>query len=188
MMPSVLVMTASGSIMTMLATLTRTSAALMSRIGSVKKWGMRRRRGTGSTPSEVIGGLFSFNSFFSSHFLIYRSFHQRSAITRRPRPYSSSKDLHVVFYAINAVAERSSPNDRRRTVLPLQRTPNTPIRTGFFELPEALAAQGPRRFFFRASRIERAREHRSSKQKRGASRSLMIFINNVRILLGNYHC
>ena len=72
-MPSVQVMTASGSTMAMPATPTKGGATLMSRIGSVKKWGVRRRRGTGSTPSEVIGGLFSF--FFPTHSLIYRSFH-----------------------------------------------------------------------------------------------------------------
>jgi len=41
----------------------------------------------------------SYYSFFSSHFLIYRSFPQPNHNhTRRPRPYSSSKNLHVVFY------------------------------------------------------------------------------------------
>jgi len=35
---------------------------------------------------------------FSSHFLIYRSFHQPNRNHKTPRPYSSSKNLHVVFY------------------------------------------------------------------------------------------
>jgi len=63
-MPSVPVMTALGSTNTMPATPTKGGATLMSRIRSVKKWGMR---GTISTPSEVIGGLFSCYSFFFSH-------------------------------------------------------------------------------------------------------------------------
>jgi len=63
-MPSAPVMTASGSTMTMLATPTKGGATLMSRIESVEKWGVRRRKGTSSTPSEVIGALFSYYSFF----------------------------------------------------------------------------------------------------------------------------
>jgi len=38
---------------------------------------------------------------------------------------------------------RHHPIPQRRTVLPPQQTPNTPIRTGFFELQAALAAQAP---------------------------------------------
>ena len=48
----------------MLAAPTKGGATLMSRIGSVKKWGVRRRKGTSSTPSEIIGGLFSYYSNF----------------------------------------------------------------------------------------------------------------------------
>ena len=58
-MPSAPVMMASGSMMTMPTTLTKGGATLMSRIGSVEKWGMRRRKETSSTLSEVIGGLLS---------------------------------------------------------------------------------------------------------------------------------
>jgi len=54
-MPSV---TASGSMMTMPATTTKGGTTLLSQIGSVKRWGVRKWRGTSSTPSEVIGGLF----------------------------------------------------------------------------------------------------------------------------------
>jgi len=63
------VMAASGFAMTMPVTPTKGGATLMSRIGSVKKWGVRRRRGTSSTPSEIIGRLF-FLPFvcFPSHF------------------------------------------------------------------------------------------------------------------------
>jgi hypothetical protein len=65
-MPSALVMAASGFMMTMSATPTKGGTTLMSRIGSVKKWGVRRRRGTSSKPSEVIGGFFSCYSFLFS--------------------------------------------------------------------------------------------------------------------------
>jgi len=60
-MPSV---TASGSTMTMPATTTKGGMTLLSRIGSVKRWGVKKRRGTSSTPSEVIGGLFLFYFIF----------------------------------------------------------------------------------------------------------------------------
>ena len=63
--PSAPVMSASRSMMTVPATPTKGGATLMSRIGSVKKWGIGRRKGTSSTPSEVIGGFFSYYSFFS---------------------------------------------------------------------------------------------------------------------------
>ena len=56
------VMTASGFTMTMPATPTKGGAMLLSRIVCIKKWGMRRR-GTISTPSEVIGALFFYHSF-----------------------------------------------------------------------------------------------------------------------------
>jgi len=60
-MPSV---TASGSTMTMPATTTKGGMTLLSRIGSVKGWGVKKWRGTSSTPSEVIGGLFLFYFIF----------------------------------------------------------------------------------------------------------------------------
>ena len=62
--PSVSVMpfvAASGSTTTVPVTPTKGGGTLLSRIGSVKRWGVRRRRGTSSTPSEVIGGSFLFS-------------------------------------------------------------------------------------------------------------------------------
>jgi len=64
--PSVPVTMASGSTTTTTpVTPTKTGATLFGRIGSVKKWGVRSRRGTSSTPSEVIGRfLFIFFLYF----------------------------------------------------------------------------------------------------------------------------
>ena len=64
-MSSVLVMTDSGSTMTMPTTPTKGGVTLMTCIGGVKNWGVRRRRETSSAPSEVIGGLFSYYSIVS---------------------------------------------------------------------------------------------------------------------------
>ena len=84
-MPSTRVMSASRSMMTMPVTPTKGGMMLMSRIGSVKKWGVRRWRGTSSTPSEVIGGFFSYYSFFfSQSFLIYCFFHQLNHYHQTP--------------------------------------------------------------------------------------------------------
>ena len=47
---------------------TKGSTTFLSRIGSVKKWGVRRRRGTSSTPSEVLGGFF-FLFLYLSHYV-----------------------------------------------------------------------------------------------------------------------
>jgi serine/arginine repetitive matrix protein 2 len=93
-MPSAPGMTASGSAMTMPATPTKGGATLMSRIGSVKKWGVRRRRGTSSTPSEVIGRLFSYYSFFFQSFsnllfLLSAESQSPEAPDRTPRPKTS---------------------------------------------------------------------------------------------------
>ena len=63
--PSVPVTVASGSTTTTTpATPTKGGATLFSHIGSVKKWGVMRRRGTSSTPSEVIGGFLFISNFF----------------------------------------------------------------------------------------------------------------------------
>ena len=83
-MPSARVMSASRSMMAMPVTPTKGGVMLMSHIRSVKKWGVRRRRGTSSMPSEVIGGFFSYYSFFSQSFLIYRSFHQLNRYHQTP--------------------------------------------------------------------------------------------------------
>ena len=62
--PSVPVTIALGSTTTTTPAMpTKGGANLFSHIGSVKKWGVRRQRGTSSTPSEVIGRfLFIFHS------------------------------------------------------------------------------------------------------------------------------
>ncbi|KIM35749.1 hypothetical protein M413DRAFT_325892 [Hebeloma cylindrosporum] len=67
----------SGSTTTMPtpATPTKGGATLLSRIGSVKKWGVRRRRGTSSTPSEVVAAE--------------SSSHAHDAPDRTPRPKTS---------------------------------------------------------------------------------------------------
>ena len=54
--------------MTIPATPTKGGATLLSRIESVKQWGMRRWRGTSSTPSEVIGTLALIFHFFRAIF------------------------------------------------------------------------------------------------------------------------
>ena len=112
-MPSVLVMTASGYMMTMPATLTKTGAALMSRIGSVKKWGMRRRRGTGSTPSVVINGLLSFNScFFQSFsnlpFLPSAKSQSQDAPDCTPRPKTSMLPFSLSMSSPNGTSSAAN--------------------------------------------------------------------------------
>ena len=139
-MPSAPVMTASGSTMTMPATPTKGGVTLMSRIGSVKKWGVRRRRGTSSTPSEIIGRLFFllFN-FFSSHFLIYHSFHQPNRNHKMPPTVLLVQEPPCRLLRVNYQHHRRIP--QLRTVLPPQQTPIIRIPIGFFELPVALAVQ-----------------------------------------------
>jgi hypothetical protein len=66
--PSVPVTMALGSTTTIPATPMKGGATLLSRIESVKKWGVRRWRGTSSTPSEVIGMLFLIFDFFRAIF------------------------------------------------------------------------------------------------------------------------
>ena len=62
--PSVPVTTAQSTMTTTPAIPLKGGVALFSRIGGVKKWGVRRRRGTSSTSSEVIGRfLFIFHIF-----------------------------------------------------------------------------------------------------------------------------
>lgn len=88
-MPSQVPMTiASGSTTT---TPTKGGTTLVSRIESVKKWGVRWRRGTSSTPSEVIVMLFLLLLFFfSTHFLTYRS-------VQPPNHNHRTPNLHVIF-------------------------------------------------------------------------------------------
>ena len=124
--PSVPVMTASGSTMTMPAT------------GSLEKWGVRRQKRTSSTPSEVIGGLFSYY-FFSSHFLIYLSFHQPNPNPKTPSTILLVQEPPCRLLHVNY--QRHRPIPQHRTALPPHETPNTRKRIGLFELPVALAVQ-----------------------------------------------
>jgi len=57
---------ASGSITTTPATPTKGGSTSKSRIGSIRKWCVRRQRGSNSTASEVIGTFLHFR-FFSRH-------------------------------------------------------------------------------------------------------------------------
>jgi hypothetical protein len=77
--------------------------------------------------------------FFSSHFLIYRSFHQpnrnhQDAPDCTPRSKPPCRLLRLNY-------QRHRPIPQHRTVLFPQETPNTCIHIGFFELPVALAIQ-----------------------------------------------
>ena len=123
--------------MTMLATPTKGSATLMSRIRSVKKWGMRRRRGTSSTPSEVIGGLFSYYPFFFPFIsnllpLPLAESQSQDAPDRAPRPRTSMASFTRELSTSTSCP--STPN-----VTSSQETPNTRTHFGFFDLPAALA-------------------------------------------------
>ena len=75
------------------ATPTKGDATLMSRIGSVKKWGVRRRKGTSSTSSEVIGGcfltIFFFQSFSNLSFLPSAESQSQVSLNHTPRPRTS---------------------------------------------------------------------------------------------------
>jgi hypothetical protein len=135
-MPSVLVMTASGSMMTMLATLTRTGAALMSRIESQEVGHEEAERNRFNAFRGywwvVFFQFIFFQSFSNLPFLPSAKSQSQDTPDRTPRPKTSM---------LSFTLSTSSPNGHRRTVLPLQQTPNTPICIGFFELPEALATQ-----------------------------------------------
>ena len=139
-MPAVPVMTASVSTMTIPATPTKGGATLMSHIATVKKWGVRRRKRTNSTPSGIIGGLFSYSSFFSPSFsnlpfLPSAESQSQDSAGHTPRPRTSMSSFTHVNY------QRHRPIPQHRMVLPPQETPNTRMRVGFFELPVALAVQ-----------------------------------------------
>ena len=99
--PSVLsapMTTCLGSTTTLPAASTEGGATLMSCIGSVKKWGVRRPRGT---PSEVVGGLFltfpSFSPFYNppSH----DPSSCRITITGRSQLQPMPKNIHVTFFS-----------------------------------------------------------------------------------------
>jgi len=76
------------------ATSTKGGVTLLSRIGSIKKWGVRRRRGTSSTSSEVIGGFFfipliSFNPFYNLSFHLATEPQSQDAPDHTARPKNS---------------------------------------------------------------------------------------------------
>ena len=118
--PSAPVMSASRSMMTVPATPTKGGATLMSRIGSVKKWGIGRRKGTSSTPSEVIGGFFSYYSFFSPvisniPFLPSAESLSPDAPDRTPRPRTSRSFFTRELLTTSSYP--STPNGRHPTHL-----------------------------------------------------------------------
>jgi len=152
--PSTPVMTASGTTMTMPATPMKGDATLPSRVGSVKKWGVRRRRGTISTPSEVIGGLFSYYSFlFSIHFLIYHSFHQPNRKHKLPLAVLLVQNPNVGFLLhMKHQCPRRIP--QHLVVLPPQQKSNTHIRIGLVFRPSS-GTGSPGAPFFRTFRMKR---------------------------------
>jgi len=156
-MSSVLVMTASGSTMTMPTTPTKGGATPMTRIGSVRKWGVRRRRETSSMPSEVLGGLFLtiqffLRSFSNLSFLPSAESKSQEAPDHTPRPRTSmsslTRELSTSAFYPSTPNGTSSAADTQHT--------HTHWCVSSFQWHWQ-----PRRFFLRMSSIKRARQHRS---------------------------
>ena len=128
----------SGLTTIMPATPTKGPTMLLSHIRSDNGWGVRRKRGTSSTHSEVIGGLFLFLFLFFGQFSNYRSIEQPNHnhtitltalhIQKPSYPLFGTKHQHHCHIPFTPNGT-SSAGDIQHTC------------TGFFELSMALAAQ-----------------------------------------------
>ena len=139
--------------MTMPATPRKGGATLMSCIGSVKMWGMRRQKGTSSTPSWWVGLLLFF--FFSCPFLIYRSFPQPNHNPKTPPIVLLIQEPPCLLLHVNY--QRHRPVPQHRWYFFRRRHP-TPAYASVFS---SFQWYWQSRRFFCASRIKRAGWHRS---------------------------